>query len=189
MLTDLARHSHDTTDLRDRLPYVLDLLAGVSRTVDTESRGHRRPAFAAWWGGVDRSAQQTIHEMRNAELKEFVSRTALLVNDGDTVTTISWAFNVPARAPLTTRPASSASSTLLDRCRVACSDDRMQFDFTTRASPEQVLRALTEFTEVRLETWNRTLDPEDIRAAGERPDLGCCAGKQSSITVLGGRSL
>jgi hypothetical protein len=110
----------------------------------------------------------------------------------------------------------------------------MRFDFTTRASPEQVLRALTDFTESRLETWNRTLDPKtyelresgqtwavaressprsprhtscaravrpgllrgkavldhrDIRAARERSDLGCCAGKQSSITVLGRRSL
>jgi hypothetical protein len=27
--------------------------------------------------------------------------------------------------------------------------------------------------------------PEDIRAARERSDLGCCAGKQSSIAVLG----
>ena len=109
MLDDLARHSHDTTDFRDRLPYVLDLLAGVTRTIDTESRGHRKQAFAAWWGGVDRSAQQTIQEMRNAELKELVSRTAaqievgvnvraadypeLPVNDSDTVTTVSWAFN------------------------------------------------------------------------------------------------
>jgi hypothetical protein len=33
MLDDLERHSHNTTDLRDRLPYVLDLLAGVTRTV------------------------------------------------------------------------------------------------------------------------------------------------------------
>jgi hypothetical protein len=32
----------------------------------------------------------------------------------------------------------------------------MRFDFTTRASPEEVLRALTDFTESRLETWNRT---------------------------------
>ena len=36
----------------------------------------------------------------------------------------------------------------------------MRFDFPTRASPEQVLRALTDFTESRLETWNRTLDPK-----------------------------
>jgi hypothetical protein len=58
---------------------------------------------------------------------------------------------------------------LLDSCQVACSDDRMRFDFTTRASPEQVFRALTDFTESRLETWNRTLDPKtyELRESGQ----------------------
>jgi hypothetical protein len=109
MLDDLERHSSDTTAFRDRFPYVLDLLAGVTRTIDTESSGHRIPAFAAWWEAVDRSAQQTIQEMRNVELKDLVSRTAahieveigvsaanypnLRANDGDTVMTISWAFD------------------------------------------------------------------------------------------------
>jgi hypothetical protein len=91
-------------------------LPGSPGMIDTETRGHRTPAFAAWWRGVDRSAQQTIQEMRNAELKKLVPRTKKLVprtaaqieveigvsaakypdrpvNDGDTVTTISWAFN------------------------------------------------------------------------------------------------
>ena len=45
----------------------------------------------------------------------------------------------------------------------------MRFDFPTRASPEQVLRALTDFTESRLETWNRTLDPKtyELRESGQ----------------------
>lgn len=45
----------------------------------------------------------------------------------------------------------------------------MRFDFETRASPEQVRRALTEFGENRLRTWRRTLDPKtyELRAAGE----------------------
>ena len=45
----------------------------------------------------------------------------------------------------------------------------MRFDFTTTASPEQVLRALTDFTESRLETWNRTLDPKtyELRESGQ----------------------
>ena len=45
----------------------------------------------------------------------------------------------------------------------------MRFDFTTRASPEQVLRALTDFTESRPETWNRTLDPKtyELRESGQ----------------------
>ena len=48
----------------------------------------------------------------------------------------------------------------------------MRFDFTTTASPEQVLRALTDFTESRLETWNRTLDPKTYELRGAvRPGL------------------
>jgi hypothetical protein len=45
----------------------------------------------------------------------------------------------------------------------------MRFDFTTRASPEQVLRALTHFTGSHLETWNRTLDPKtyELRESGQ----------------------
>ena len=36
----------------------------------------------------------------------------------------------------------------------------MRFDIETQASPEQVHRALTDFTQERLHIWNRTLDPE-----------------------------
>jgi hypothetical protein len=109
MLDDLERHSHNPVAFRDRIPYVLDLLAGVTRTIHAESSGHRTPEFADWWGAVDRSAQQSIHEMRNAELKELRSLTKaqihtvtgvsaadypdLRVNDGDTVTRVTWVFN------------------------------------------------------------------------------------------------
>jgi hypothetical protein len=109
MLDDLARHTLDSVAFRDRIPYVLDLLAGVTRTIHAESSGHRTPEFGTWWASVDRSAQQSIQEMRNAELKELISRTAahfdthinvsaadfpdLRVNDGDTVTRVTWAFN------------------------------------------------------------------------------------------------
>ena len=38
-----------------------------------------------------------------------------------------------------------------------------------RGPPEQVLRALTDFTESRLETWNRTLDAKtyELRESGQ----------------------
>ncbi len=44
----------------------------------------------------------------------------------------------------------------------------MRFDLTTKASPEQVLRAMTDFTD-RLETWHKTLDPEvyELRELGD----------------------
>ncbi len=36
----------------------------------------------------------------------------------------------------------------------------MRFQVDTKASPEQVRRALTDFSSRRLEIWNRTLDPK-----------------------------
>jgi hypothetical protein len=44
----------------------------------------------------------------------------------------------------------------------------MRFDIETQASPEQVRRALTDFTQERLRIWNRTLDPKtyELREQG-----------------------
>ncbi|GAB1694281.1 hypothetical protein [Krasilnikovia sp. M28-CT-15] len=45
----------------------------------------------------------------------------------------------------------------------------MRFDVETKASPEQVRRALTDFTDRRPQTWNRTLDPKnyELREQGD----------------------
>ena len=45
----------------------------------------------------------------------------------------------------------------------------MRFSFVTKASPDQVRRALTDFTERRLEVWDRTLDPRtyELRDIGD----------------------
>ncbi|MDF2969012.1 MAG: hypothetical protein K0Q93_2790 [Nocardioidaceae bacterium] len=45
----------------------------------------------------------------------------------------------------------------------------VQFEVTTVATPEQVREALTDFTDRRLQTWNRTLDPKryELRDHGE----------------------
>jgi hypothetical protein len=45
----------------------------------------------------------------------------------------------------------------------------MQFDVDTTATPEQVRRALTDFTDRRLQIWSRTLDPKsyEVRDHGE----------------------
>ena len=45
----------------------------------------------------------------------------------------------------------------------------MRFDIDTKASPEQVRRALTDFTDRRLLIWNRTLDANkyELRDRGE----------------------
>jgi hypothetical protein len=46
----------------------------------------------------------------------------------------------------------------------------MRFDIETQASPEQVHRALTEFTQERLHIWNRTLDPKTYELREHGPD-------------------
>jgi hypothetical protein len=45
----------------------------------------------------------------------------------------------------------------------------VRFVLDTRASPEQVRRALTDFSDRRLQTWSRTLDPQtyDVRGQGD----------------------
>ncbi len=45
----------------------------------------------------------------------------------------------------------------------------MRFDLETKASPEQVRRALTDFTERRLQIWNRTLDPKTYELRDQGP--------------------
>lgn len=109
LLGHLADHAHGAGALQDHLPYVLDLLAGVTRMIDEEeSKGHRTAEFGTWWKTVDRSAQQAIQEMRNAELKQLEPTTVLDVDtktairaadypglnvaDGDTLTRITWVF-------------------------------------------------------------------------------------------------
>jgi hypothetical protein len=75
MLDDLGQHVEDEVAFRDRLPYVLDLLAGVTRCVDSGSKGSRTQQFADWWSTTDRTMQTSIQELRNAELKRVESRS------------------------------------------------------------------------------------------------------------------
>ena len=50
-----------------------------------------------------------------------------------------------------------------------CSYGQVRFDLETKASPEQVRRALTDFTDRRVQIWNRTLDPRtyELRDHGD----------------------
>ena len=45
----------------------------------------------------------------------------------------------------------------------------MRFVLETQASPEQVRRALTDFSESRLRIWNRTLDPRTYQVREQGP--------------------
>lgn len=45
----------------------------------------------------------------------------------------------------------------------------MRFDVTTKASPDQVRTAMTDFSQRRLQIWNKSLDPKtfEVRELGE----------------------
>ena len=66
----------------------------------------------------------------------------------------------------------------------------MHFELTTKASPEQVLEAMTDFTERRLEIWKKTLDPKvyevrklgDTWAVAREGSPGCRSGWSSTTT-------
>ena len=57
----------------------------------------------------------------------------------------------------------------MDPAGAMCSDDGMRFDVDTKASPEQVRRAFTDFSERRAQIWSRTLDPKkyELREQGD----------------------
>jgi len=74
MMDDLTNHVEDEIAFRDRLPYVLDLLAGVTRRINEESKGRRTKQFDSWWQTTDRQMQASIQELRHAELKRAESR-------------------------------------------------------------------------------------------------------------------
>jgi hypothetical protein len=113
-LTILRACEYDETKFRDELPYVLDLLSAVTGNINEESegKGRRTVAFSQWWFSLSVQLRQEIKDLRNAELRRFESRTARHidvvvnalakdftgrpgqpVNDGDTVTTVTWCFN------------------------------------------------------------------------------------------------
>jgi hypothetical protein len=109
MLQDLKQHESSPIDFLDRLPYVLDLLAGVTRTIDKESKGSRTASFSAWWPALAIKLREEITRLRDAELKGLDPQTgrdidvvvnALAadypdrsVNDGDSVVTWTWVFS------------------------------------------------------------------------------------------------
>lgn len=72
MLRDLATHVESTDEhaFGDRLPYVLDLLAGVRRQID-EGLKPIPPALAVWWNEQRTPRREAITSMRNAELKRY----------------------------------------------------------------------------------------------------------------------
>jgi len=69
MVADLAAHSESSDEhaFPDRIPYVLDLLAGIRRQID--KCRPRSPEFTSWWGQQRTPRREAITSMRNAELR------------------------------------------------------------------------------------------------------------------------
>ena len=66
----------------------------------------------------------------------------------------------------------------------ACSYGQLRLDLETKASPQQVRRALTDFTDRRLQIWNRTLDPRtyELRNHGDNGALARESTREISST-------
>lgn len=74
----------------------------------------------------------------------------------------------------------------MDTVGCACCHADMQFDLETRASPDQVRRALTDFTDRRLQIWHGTLDPKtyELRDQGEHWALARESSPRSPVWVV-----
>jgi len=110
MLTDLSPHERgaDEVAFEDRLPYVVDLLAGVRRQIHEHISGSQphSASMDSWWAAQKTPDRVAITEMRHAQLKRLergAERRVLThtnssagtfdgrpVNSGDTLTWSEW---------------------------------------------------------------------------------------------------
>jgi hypothetical protein len=75
LLDQLPDKERSVEEYRDVIPYVLDRLDNVWRTIDAESRGRRTPQFETWWAAQQTRTRDAIKVLRNAELKRGVQLT------------------------------------------------------------------------------------------------------------------
>src|SRR5665648_420646 len=60
---------------RDHVPWALDRLLNVWRTIDNESSGRRTHAFGAWWAEQRGGNHDSVRRLRNIEVKENAQTT------------------------------------------------------------------------------------------------------------------
>lgn len=94
MFRELTTYIESTDEhaFPDRLPYVLDLFAGVRRQIDNGAKP-KPPAFASWWNEQRTPRREAITAMRNAELKGYdrqVKRTAITHTNSSVGTLRTW---------------------------------------------------------------------------------------------------
>lgn len=71
VVADLMTKVSSVDDFRDAVPYALDRIDNVWRTINTESRGSRTRAFASWWASEESHPNRVaVRRLRNLELKE-----------------------------------------------------------------------------------------------------------------------
>jgi hypothetical protein len=108
MFDDLCTYveSEDQFAFEDRLPYVLELLAGVRRQIDGYMP--RTGPVADWWEGEKTATREAISQLRHAQLKRLESNAqqqaysqtrspvgsfkGKTVNAGDTIAWRDWVF-------------------------------------------------------------------------------------------------
>ncbi len=69
MIDDLGAGAQDRHAVNDRLPYVLDLLAGVTRTINKYPGSQRPEAFTLWWKTLRPAHHEELTQLRHAALK------------------------------------------------------------------------------------------------------------------------
>jgi hypothetical protein len=69
VLDQLPAKESSVEAYRDYIPWVLDRLDNVWRTINSESEGKRTGRFANWWSGQVTDTREAIRVLRNAEVK------------------------------------------------------------------------------------------------------------------------
>lgn len=69
VLDELPEKEASVEKYRDLVPWALDRLDNVWRTIDDESRGQRTPEFGAWWAAQRTGTRDAVKRLRNAEVK------------------------------------------------------------------------------------------------------------------------
>jgi hypothetical protein len=75
LLDQLPDKEDSLEEYRDLIPYALDRLDNVWRTINEESEGQRTQQFAAWWAEQRTRTRDSVKVLRNYELKRNVQLT------------------------------------------------------------------------------------------------------------------
>jgi hypothetical protein len=70
LLDHLATLNDDNRAYRDQLPFALDGLLHVWRTINKETQGRRSQAFGNWWKTQLEGNHDSIRRLRNIEMKD-----------------------------------------------------------------------------------------------------------------------